>query len=450
MTNSNIIVLAGLLQDKQLNSYFLSEGNWKIFSQEYLLFGKALTEWFSNHKEIITRSILNEKFGGTLNNTWDNIENFSKQNKINASDWKWHLLKLKEEFGKQSIGAFLQKINSATDIQKYLLELNTNINGVKDLFKEKTFVQKSLRDGFEDYDSKKQFKESNPDWNEGILTGYSFLDGPLAGIRKGELFAVGGPTGGGKSTFLMNLALQMWHQNNKMDEDCKNFFPGYNVLYFSLEMNYQDMWSRCLARLGMIEEKKIRDFRTSAEENIKIRKIKSNIAKYNSHFEIIDMPRGLTSSQLESMILDTKSRFTPDIIVVDYMGEMALEDTDEKDWLKQGIIAAQLHEIARAQNVVMLTAVQLNREQKQGKEEQSLSLDRISRSSVIAHNCNFVCLINQRKEENARPDFEIFLAKNRRGEQTKGVLNKYMKQCALLEYPNNSLTEDISEFIDVK
>ena len=62
-------------------------------------------------------------------------------------------------------------------------------------------------------------KSEDPNFDAGIQTGYSYLDYVTDGLRPGELLLIGGESGGGKSMLLMNMAIQIWLQNNKTEMD---------------------------------------------------------------------------------------------------------------------------------------------------------------------------------------------------------------------------------------
>ena len=134
-------------------------------------------------------------------------------------------------------------------------------------------------------------KDSN--FDSGIKTGYAYLDKVTGGLRPGELFLIGGESGSGKSMLLMDLAIQIWMQSNKVGMT-SNFKPGYDVMYFSLEMPLKPCRNRILARLSGAPTNMIRDAKLDEENVVNIKKALKFINKYPNTFEIVDMPRGAT------------------------------------------------------------------------------------------------------------------------------------------------------------
>jgi hypothetical protein len=264
------------------------------------------------------------------------------------------------------------------------------------------------------------------------------------------MLLVGAESGGGKSMFLMNVAIQMWLQQNVIESF--KFTKGYNVLYFSLEMPYQDCLERVMARISMTPQKHIRDAKLEANDLTKMAEAVKFIERYPYEFEIVDIPRGATSESIELIFNEVKTRYTPDIVVVDYLGLMDYEEQNIDDWLKLGKISEKLHEFGRVHNVVMLSAVQLTDIKRSGKgAEFNVGMHRIGRSSIIMHNANFGLQIEKRPNEENFPDAMIHFIKSRRTELTKGRVIKDFSRCALLDVSNNESSlssDDLSKKIE--
>ena len=264
------------------------------------------------------------------------------------------------------------------------------------------------------------------------MTGYSYIDRVTDGLRPGELLLIGGESGGGKSMLLMNMALQIWLQNNNIDMDESQFGPGNSVLYFSLEMPFKPCRNRVYGRLSNNPTKKIRAAQLNTEEAGQLKKVLRFINKYPHQFEIVDIPRGATMESLELIYEEAKTMYDPKVIVIDYLGLMDYDGTDMEDWLKLGKIAEKIHEFARVHNCIVLSAVQLNRT-KGAKEEDKIGLHRIGRSALIMQNANIAIQIETRPNEKNFPDMKYHLIKNRDGELGSAVLIKNLACGTLLD-----------------
>lgn len=367
---------------------------------------------------------------------------------VASSEFKYDLEKLKNRYAYQKIGELkgLLEVPTVTDFQKYFRNIRSQIDEVErvQVGKKQAYTQKTLRDFIPDFRNLYNSKFHNKDLGRGILTNYSFLDYVKNGMSPGEMLIIGGETGAGKSMFLNNIAIQMWMQKNTPAST--EFMKGCNVLYFSLEMPYEACFRRTMARVADVPMYGIRDATLNKHQLESMNTCFKFIDKYPYNFEIVDIPRGVTVDQIEARFLEAKARYNPDVVVVDYLG--LLEDTDSEgdDWLKLGYIAGKLHEFARFYNIVVLTAVQLNRpSNKVNKDSNDLvGIHRIGRSSLIMHHANIAIQIESRKDESTYSDLKYHVIKNRDGELGHHSLVKNFKHATLKDpdVPFSPPTED--------
>jgi replicative DNA helicase len=282
------------------------------------------------------------------------------------------------------------------------------------------------------------------------MTGYSFFDLATGGLRPTECLIVGSETGGGKTQMLINLARSIWMQNNTLDME-DNFEKGYNIQVFSLEVPRQELVDREIASIANVPQRSIRDATLTKEEESRVARTLKFINNYPYTLDIIDVPRGLSVKQLESIYNDSKSKYTPDVIIVDYLSLMQYDGSEDQDWLKLAYISEQFSEFIRANNIVGISAFQLN--DNSTKQQNPIGLSRIGRSKLIAHNFNFVWQIEKRKNEENFPDMMVHMIKSRRSELAVGSLSKDLKCCRILDpnkKSNNFDLNDISSsFIDI-
>lgn len=233
------------------------------------------------------------------------------------------------------------------------------------------------------------------------------------------------------SMLLANMAAQIWMQKNTLEDPSVE--AGKNVLYFSLEMPFDQCARRTFARLSQISTYALRDAHISKQQAKRLAQVDNFIENYESEFEIVDIPRGVTAESIEERFLESVTKgHRPDVVVVDYLGLMSAPDIQGDDWLKLGEIAGKLHEFARAQNVVVLTAVQLNRPK--GKDPNDIvGLHRIGRSSNIMHHASIGIQIETRPDEDTYADLPYHIIKNRNGERGHHILKKQFKYATLVD-----------------
>lgn len=445
----DLVILKTLITNKKHALDFANECDPKLFSPEIWNFANLAVGYVRTYKELPTLRVMveklskgnNDKLVDHVKKVWDQLE------KVNYDDkeYKHDLEKIKKRYAEKQISAMketLSKLEPGTmDVSRAVGEMQKTIQSIKSLSQTKTYERKTLKEAVPQFREEYDAKLKDPTFDQGVMTGYSYLDQVTDGLRPGELLLIGGESSAGKSMLLMNIAIQIWLQNNNI-EMSENWGPGNHVLYFSLEMPFKPSLNRTLARMSGNPSKKIRQAKLNADEANKLKKVLKFINNYPYEFEIIDIPRGATMESIELIYEEAKAHFDPRIIVIDYLGLMDYDGTDMEDWLKLGKIAEKIHEFARVHNCIVLSAVQLNRT-KGGKDEDKIGLHRIGRSALIMQNANIGIQIESRPNEKNYPDMKYHVIKNRDGEQGEGRIIKNLACGTLLD---DKIDEDPTTF----
>lgn len=445
----DLVILKTLVTNKRHALDFVNECEPKLFSPEVWNFANLTTSYIRTYKEVPTLRVMTEKLTKGNNDklvehvkkVWDQLEKVT----YNEKEYKHDLERLKKRFAEKQLSSIrdtFSKLEPGTmDVSKAIGEMQKTIQSIKSLSQTKTYERKTLKESVAAFREEYDAKLKDPSFDRGVLTGYSYLDQVTDGLRPGELLLIGGESSAGKSMLLMNMAIQIWLQNNSI-EMTDGFGPGYNVLYFSLEMPFKPSLNRTLARMSGNPSKKIRQAKLNADEANKLKKALKFINNYPYEFEIVDIPRNATMESLELIYEEAKAHYNPQIIVIDYLGLMDYDGTDMEDWLKLGKIAEKIHEFARVHNCIVLSAVQLNRI-RGGKDEDKIGLHRIGRSALIMHNANIGIQIETRPNEKNYPDMKYHVIKNRDGEQGEGRIIKNLA-CGILM--DDKIDEDPTTF----
>jgi replicative DNA helicase len=456
ITNFDLAVLKTITTNKKHALDFVSECDTKIFSVDAWNFANLVVQHIKTYKDLPTLRVLTEKLTKSgmkpdyVANIWKQLEKYPYDEK----EYKHDLSNLKQKYADRELSTLADKLQKAKaagdtfDIDKHLLDIQKTIYNVKSLNQSRAYERKTLKDSIPEFREEYNNKLTDPEFDSGVLTGYSSFDNLTGGLRPGELVIIGGESNSGKSFMLMNMALQIWQQKNTTRTNPKDYTKGYNVLYFSLEMPFKPCRNRVYARLSGTPSKQIRNAKLSKDDSKKLTEALQFIKDYPYEFEIVDIPRGATVSQIEMMFEEATARFRPDVIVIDYLGLMDDESNKEDDWLKLGIITGKVHEMLRVYNIIGLTAVQLNRA-KPGKDtEEKIGMHRIGRSALIMTHANIGIQIETRPNEKAYPDLIYHLIKVRDGELGKGKMIKNLACGSLLDDPATETTNSI-EFTDV-
>jgi replicative DNA helicase len=459
------VVLKGILSNKKNALEFASGNNEKIFSPTLWRFVKSTLDYIRVYKEIPTKRVMLERAGKNeslvnyLNDVWNILEPIQ----VDEREYKHDVDKLKTKYTEELILRLKNNLaelkDGEIDIQKSTSEIHAALNGIRGVSAVKAFNQKTVKESLPEFRENYKAKLNDPNFGVGIKTGIGFFDFLTSGLSRdgGELLLIGSESNGGKSMLLLNIAINMWMGDNKIDQE-SDFKEGEDIIFFSLEMSHQECMQRLMARMALVPQFGIRDANLKQEELDRLAQATRFISKYNREFTIIDMPRGATMSSIELVYADivAKTNRKPKVIVIDYLTLMEAENSspDEQDWLKTGRLSEAAHEMSRVLGVLVLTATQLNRA-KPGST--GMSNDRIARSALQAANANFIIMIEKRQNEQEMSDMRLHLTKNRRGPLAQGSLYKQLDCCALHSDPpagifDNSLdmSGDFSDEIEGK
>jgi KaiC/GvpD/RAD55 family RecA-like ATPase len=455
-------ILKVLLTNKKYALEFVHECNEKLFDSSFWRFAKLVIDYIRIYKEVPTKRVLIEKVKDLKNEVYleyvINLVSKLEAFKYDDREYKHDLEKLKQRFSEKLINNFKSNLNTdIINVKSSLNEMTSVLTNIKSINQPKAYEQKTLKESIEDFDHRFAAKLNDPHFGAGIATGYSFFDFTTGGLRPGEMLLIGADTGGGKSIALMNMAINMWMGGNTINMD-KDYREGNDILYFSLEMPHADCFERMISRLSMVPQKNIRDAKLTAEEAGKLNTALQFIKKYPWDLDIVDVPRGASIETIELIYNDVlQKRRKPAVVIIDYLTLMDYhsKDGDLDDWLKQGKISEVLHEFCRVNELVLLSAVQLNdpKSNSSKSSDSQIGLHRIGRSKMIMHNANFGMQIEKRPKEEDYPDMTLHLIKSRRTELAKGKVFKNFACCAMLndEYmPKNSNdVDDISEKMEI-
>jgi len=441
-TNTSIdkTILSYAVSNKQFAMELSNSITFEYFHIDIQWLYKAIMGYFNNpkFKELPTMAIIEEYL--TTNYTQ---ESFIKSGKelfgeilnlnTNPSEFKWHIDKFKTRYNDQvqrsCVLSAIKLIRDGEDDPKRIEKVNKIIQDsvitIDSIYKTKAYQEGSLDSSAKLRAQKYKEIEANPEIAQGIFSGFSELDRITNGMHPGELLIVGGATSSGKSVVMMNMAINAYLGKQNPMEMPTESIRGHNVLFFTLEMPKDSLERRIDACMSQVLHNEIRDGKLGAEDKEKYFKSLKFQSKYNKKFHIVDMPRGVTVREIELKYLEMKETIgiNFDIVVIDYIGIMKASKDQASDWLSLGNIAEELHEFARAYNIPVITATQVNRPKDPNKQQ--YSTDRVSRSDMIPQNANIILHIGSRgDDEYTRLDMPVYITKMRDGEKGSFTLMK--------------------------
>jgi len=440
LQEQDLRMLKAILSNQRIALDFSTHYSSSLFLGDAKHLAEAILSYVKIYKDLPTKRVLSDKYPA-IKNQIDNLYQELTNVEFEPQEFKYDLEKFIQRYKDTRTASLADELrfNSNVNADTIIKEMERTIKDVRSISgpTKQAYTQKGIHEFIDDFTKEYVAKIEAPELGAGIKTGYSFLDYVTNGLAPAEMLIVGAETGGGKSMFLNNIAIQMWMQENTIASS--PFSKGYNVQYFSLEMPYKACFRRTLARLADVPMYGLRDSNLTKAELESVYQASAFIKKYSeqNQFEIVDIPRGVTVEQIEERYLEACTRYQPDIVVVDYLGLLEDHDIEGDDWLKLGKIAGKLHEFARAYNIRLLTAVQLNRPAKSKNTDPAelIGIHRIGRSSQILHHANIGIQLETRKDEHLRDTLVYHVIKNRDGECGKAEISKKFKNGSIFDVP---------------
>ncbi|MBO4406804.1 MAG: replicative DNA helicase [Clostridia bacterium] len=265
----------------------------------------------------------------------------------------------------------------------------------------------------------------------GITSGFSSLDRVLTGLSNSDLIIVAARPGVGKTSFVLNLALNAAHSE-----------PGKKIAVFSLEMGEEQLAMRLLSSQALVEFKKLRTCSLEPDEWEKVAQSTQMIS--GSQIYIDDTP--------DTNPGDIKAkcrRLGGDLgmVVIDYLQLMKSGKNLENRVQEVGEISRSLKIMAKELNVPVVCCAQLSRAV-ESRDDKRPRLSDLRDSGAIEQDADVIMFLSHpsEKDPNYENTIECSIAKNRHGEtQTVSFrwIGKYYRFLSEEErYDDRSLPPD--------
>ncbi|HLV85813.1 MAG TPA: DnaB-like helicase C-terminal domain-containing protein [Candidatus Sulfotelmatobacter sp.] len=178
----------------------------------------------------------------------------------------------------------------------------------------------------------------------GLTTGLSCLDSATTGIRAREFWILGGRTGDGKTSLMLQIA-------------AANCEDGVPVLIFSMEMSRPELLHRLWAQKSSVPFWRIRNSVTSSrEERDSLRKVSSDIERWPLW---VNDSSSLTIQKLCSLARIAIRQHQIKLICVDYVQLISCPAREERERITK--VSNALRALAKTTGVPVLAVSQLSR-----------------------------------------------------------------------------------------
>ena len=240
----------------------------------------------------------------------------------------------------------------------------------------------------------------------GLSTGFPRLDKATLGFQKGDLMILAARPAVGKSTYAINLALQVAKANKA------------HVALFSLEMSIEQLLMRIFSYQSSIDLTRIRNGNLSGEDLILLSLCKEELGKLDIYF---DENTSTNIADIRTKCRQLKQQGKLDFVVIDYLQLITVAQSRGSRQEEVSYISRQLKTLAKELEVPILALSQLSRGV-EGREDRRPQLSDLRESGSIEQDADMVMFIYRRSDvEDAETEEVADKLNEKVQEQTKLV-----------------------------
>lgn len=245
-----------------------------------------------------------------------------------------------------------------------------------------------------------------------LRTHFDDFDKRLGGLADSELIIIAGRPSMGKTTFALNIALNVTADNTKN-----------GVAIFSLEMGKESLMNKFVSNISEINSRKIA---SGYIEEQQFEKITNTMNKINNLNLFIDDRCDMTvlDCRIESRKLYNKLKaqgIDLKLIIIDYLQLLSGNRQKDVRALEVGEISRNLKALARDLNIPVVALSQLNRQtEDRGRKNNKPRLSDLRDSGSIEQDADVVVFVHrdgyyEKQNEDIQNDATLIIEKNRNG-----------------------------------
>jgi replicative DNA helicase len=266
----------------------------------------------------------------------------------------------------------------------------------------------------------------------GIPTGFDRYDRMTSGLHDGELTIVAARPGMGKTSLVLNMAInvaspQELESANDPNERWQE--PGYAVVFFSLEMPREQIVNRMLCSEARVDVSRVRTGMLAPSDWSKLTQAASHLNNLNIW---VDDSAALSILELRSKVRRLQAEFDRvdpatgekkqrvGLVVVDYLQLMSGRQNVNSREQEISEISRGLKRLAKELMLPVIALSQLNRAvETRGEKSKRPQLSDLRESGAIEQDADNICFIYRddyyNKESTERSIAELIVAKQRNG-----------------------------------
>lgn len=243
------------------------------------------------------------------------------------------------------------------------------------------------------YNKIQKFVE-NKDELTGLNTGFPGLNSTTLGFQKGDLMILAARPALGKSTYAINLAMNISKLNNA------------NVAFFSLEMSEEQIVMRMLSSIANVELSSIRSGNLAPDELILLGLAKEDLSKLNIYF---DVNSSTNIADIRSKCRQLKNEDKLDFVIIDYL-QLVTASSKGNRQEEVSTISRSLKVLARELEIPVLALSQLSRGIETRDDKEPVLAD-LRESGSIEQDADVVMFLFNRNDVEKKADIDLLQEK---------------------------------------
>ncbi len=263
---------------------------------------------------------------------------------------------------------------------------------------------KRIRDVMNTVYSDLEFTSEHPGMIDGAKTGFSGLDRVLVQLGKGDLVLIGARPGMGKTSFAMNVAVNIAKETKK------------TVCVFSLEMSAEQLAVRMLSSEALVNSYSLRSGQIQTDE---WKRLAYAVSELSNTEILIDDTSGISPTEMKSKLRRVDNL---GLVVVDYLQLMQSGRNIDNRVQEVGDISRNLKIMAKDLGVPVICCAQLSRGPESRTSKKPMLSD-LRDSGAIEQDADMVLFLYREEyykdsegSKDPRPNVaEVIVAKNRHG-----------------------------------
>ncbi|WP_349402075.1 replicative DNA helicase DnaB [Candidatus Phytoplasma solani] len=241
----------------------------------------------------------------------------------------------------------------------------------------------------------------------GLSTGFENLNNITLGFKPEEFIIIAARPSMGKSTFMLNLAL------NVANPSYNNHNP--HIAIFSLEMSNEQLAMRMLSSVAKVEHKKIQLSRVDKEDKLIL---EMAIDKMNSLNVYFDDSATVNILDIKAKCRKLKTQQKLDVVMIDYL--QLIHKTKKHNRQEEvAEISQSLKQMARELKIPVIALSQLSRDVEKREDKRPILAD-LRDSGSIEQDADIVMFLYredyyQKDKKINTGKTQVIIAKNRQG-----------------------------------